>query len=87
MSRVSELIDLIVQGKNAEASDVLNQELMARSYSEIDKIKPDVAANYFAPVIDYGDGSEEPEYHTPENSAEEPTEETPEEESTDETDS
>ena len=86
MSRVSELIDLIVQGKNAEASDVLNQELMARSYSEIDKIKPDVAANYFAPVIDYGDGSEEPEYQTTENSAEEPTE-SPEEESTDETDS
>ena len=52
MSRVAELIDLIVQGKNAEASDVLNTELMARSYSAINDIKPEVAANYFAPVVD-----------------------------------
>ena len=52
MSRVAELIDLIVQGKNAEASDVLNSELMARSYSAINDIKPEVATNYFAPVVD-----------------------------------
>ena len=52
MSRVAELIDLIVQGKNAEATDVLNSELMGRSYSAINDIKPDVAANYFAPVVD-----------------------------------
>jgi len=52
MSRVAELIDLIVQGKNAEASDVLNSELMGRSYSAINDIKPDVAKNYFAPVVD-----------------------------------
>jgi hypothetical protein len=52
MSRVAELIDLIVQGKNAEASDVLNSELMARSYSAINDIKPEVAMNYFAPVVD-----------------------------------
>ena len=52
MSRVAELIDLIVQGKNAEASDVLNSELMDRSYSAINDIKPDVATNYFAPVVD-----------------------------------
>ena len=61
MSRVSELIDLIVQGKNAEASDVLNQELMSRSYSAINDIKPEVASNYFATVVDYGYGAEEPE--------------------------
>ena len=52
MSRVAELIDLIVQGKNAEASDVLNSELMSRSYSAINDIKPEVATNYFAPVVD-----------------------------------
>tara|TARA_R110002012_G_scaffold258183_1_gene438520 strand:- start:643 stop:879 length:237 start_codon:yes stop_codon:yes gene_type:complete len=76
MSRVSELIDLIVQGKNAEASDVLNQELMSRSYSAINDIKPEVAANYFAPVVDYGDGSEEPEYETSQTTQEEPSDET-----------
>ena len=76
MSRVSELIDLIVQGKNAEASDVLNQELMSRSYSTINDIKPEVAANYFAPVVDYGDGSEEPEYETSQTTQEEPSDET-----------
>lgn len=51
MSRVAELIDLIVQGKNAEATDVLNSELMGRSYSAINDIKPEVATNYFAPVV------------------------------------
>ena len=56
MSRVAELIDLIVQGKNAEASDVLNSELMARSYSAINDIKPEVATNYFAPVVDMAVG-------------------------------
>ena len=76
MSRVSELIDLIVQGKNSEASDVLNQELMSRSYSAINDIKPEVAANYFAPVVDYGDGSEEPEYETSQTTQEEPSDET-----------
>ena len=39
MSRVSELIDLIVQGKNAEASDVLNQELLGRTYQAINDFK------------------------------------------------
>ena len=52
MSRVAELIDLIVQGKNAEASDVLNSELMSRSYQAINDLKPEVATNYFAPVVD-----------------------------------
>tara|TARA_B100000427_G_scaffold308522_1_gene296810 strand:- start:471 stop:689 length:219 start_codon:yes stop_codon:yes gene_type:complete len=57
MSRVAELIDLIVQGKNAEASDCLNQELLARTYDGINEIKPEVAMNYFAPVINVpGDG-------------------------------
>ena len=55
MSRVAELIDLIVQGKNAEASDVLNTELLNRSYSAINDIKPQVASNYFAPVVDMTD--------------------------------
>ena len=50
MSRVSELIDLIVQGKNTEASEVLNSELMQRSYQGINDLKPEVAAQYFSPV-------------------------------------
>ena len=51
MSRVTELIDLLVQGKNTEASEVLNTELLSRSYSAINEIKPEVAAQYFAPVV------------------------------------
>ena len=50
MSRVAELIDLIVQGKNAEASDVLNSELLSRSHQAIENIKPEIAQSYFAPV-------------------------------------
>ena len=73
MSRVAELIDLIVQGKNAEASDVLNQELLSRSYSQINDAKPEVAQNYFAPVVDMSDPENiqyvEPE--TPETTEEE----------------
>ena len=73
MSRVSELIDLIVQGKNAEASDVLNQELLSRSYAQINDTKPEVAQNYFAPVVDMSDPENiqyvEPE--TPETTEEE----------------
>ena len=53
MSRVSELIDLIVQGKNTEATDVLNQELLNRSYEGINELKLlQVANDYFASVID-----------------------------------
>ena len=52
MSRVSELIDLIVQGKNTEATEVLNQELLNRSYESINDMKPQVANDYFASVID-----------------------------------
>ena len=52
MSRVSELIDLIVQGKNAEASDVLNSELLSRSYKAIDEFRPHIAADYFGSVAD-----------------------------------
>ena len=48
MSRVSELIDLIVQGKNSEATEVLNQELLNRSYDSINELKPQVANDYFA---------------------------------------
>ena len=51
MSRVSELIDLIVQGKNNEASEVLNSELLNRSYQAITDLKPEVAASYFSPVV------------------------------------
>jgi len=60
MSRVAELIDLIAQGKNAEASDVLNSELLSRSYQAISDIKPQVAADYFAPVVDMTDAEETP---------------------------
>jgi hypothetical protein len=59
MSRVAELIDLIVQGKNAEASDVLNSELLTRSHQAINDIKPSISGDYFAPVIDMpSDGSQ-----------------------------
>ena len=51
MSRVTELIDLIVQGKNTEASEVLNSELLNRSYQAINDLKPEVAADYFSPVV------------------------------------
>ena len=80
MSRVSELIDLIVQGKNAEASDVLNQELLARSYNAIDEYRPHIAAEYFGSVadtlLDQEEGKEEESQTEPEV----------EEEATDETD-
>ena len=52
MSEVAKLIDLIVQGKNTEASEVLNQELMGRSYQALRDIKPEVASEYFAGVTD-----------------------------------
>ena len=51
MSRVAELIDLIVQGKNAEASEVLNSELLSRSHQSIENVKPEIAQGYFAPVV------------------------------------
>lgn len=51
MSRVSELIDLIVQGKNTEASEVLNSELMSRAVQGVNDLKPEVAAQYFSPVV------------------------------------
>ena len=41
---------MIVQGKNAEASDVLNQELLSRSYQAIDEYRPHIAADYFGSV-------------------------------------
>lgn len=65
MSRVSELIDLIVQGKNTEASEVLNNELMGRSYERIGEIKPQVAADYFAPIVNYDENGGEPTYEHP----------------------
>ena len=74
MSRVSELIDLIVQGKNTEATDVLNQELMNRSYEGINELKPQVANDYFASVIDMPNNGEPLEYHNAEPE-EEPTNE------------
>ena len=73
MSRVTELIDLIVQGKNAEASDVLNSELLGRSYEAISEYRPHVAAEYFQSVADSVlDQDEEGEEQT----QEEPTDET-----------
>jgi len=76
MSRVTELIDLIVQGKNAEASEVMNSELLSRSYEAINELRPHVAADYFASVVGEVE-QDEPEPTEPEQ---------PEEESTDETD-
>jgi hypothetical protein len=71
MSRVAELIDLIVQGKNSEATDVLNSELLARSYEKIGEIKPQIAADYFAPVIDMPADGSELNFETSESSEEE----------------
>jgi len=71
MSRVAELIDLIVQGKNAEASDVMNQELLSRSYEGINELKNRVAADYFAPVVDMTDSENTPVSINPEEESEE----------------
>ena len=73
MTRVAELIDLIVQGKNTEASDVMNSELLSRSYEAINDIKSQVATDYFSPVIDFGGDVEVADIgdpHTPEASDE-----------------
>lgn len=59
MSRVSELIDLIVQGKNTEASEVLNSELMSRAVQGVNDLKPEVASQYFSPVTGEGEGDAE----------------------------
>ena len=74
MSRVSELIDLIVQGKNSEATEVLNHELLSRSYDSINQMKPEVANNYFASVIDMPNDGQPLEY-SDETTQEEPTDE------------
>ena len=71
MSRVAELIDLIVQGKNAEASDVMNQELLSRSYEGINDLKTRVATDYFAPVVDMTDSENTPVSYNPEEESEE----------------
>ena len=75
MADVAKLIDLIVQGKNTEASEVLNQELMGRAYEGLGGLKPQVAADYFAAVVDMPSDGQEIEYSNPE-SEEEPTDET-----------
>ena len=69
MSRVSELIDLIVQGKNAEASEVLNSELLNRSYQGITDLKPEVATQYFSPVVGEVDSQPQPEVETDETNS------------------
>ena len=77
MSRVSELIDLIVQGKNTEATEVLNQELLNRSYESINELKPEVANDYFSSVIDMPNDGQPVEFSEPAPEAtEEPTDET-----------
>lgn len=63
-SRVAELIDLIAQGKNAEAFEVLNDDLLSRSYERVNELKPQVAIDYFSPVIDL---TVEPEDNDPES--------------------
>ena len=45
--------------KNAEAGDVLNSELLNRSYQQVNDHKAVVAANYFSPVV--GEPEEEGE--------------------------
>ena len=74
MSRVPELIDLIVQGKNAEASDVLNSELLGRSYEAINDLRPHIAADYFKSVV--GEPETEQVDEEPPTPEEEPTDET-----------
>ena len=76
MSRVSELIDLIVQGKNTEATEVLNQELLNRSYETINDMKPQVAGDYFSSVIDMPNNGEPVEFQNELEPEEEPTDET-----------
>lgn len=76
MSRVAELIDLIVQGKNAEASEVLNSELLSRSYEKIGEIKPQIAADYFAPVVDMPADGSELNYEHPDSQEEDQADET-----------
>ena len=76
MSRVSELIDLIVQGKNAEASDVLNTELLSRSYEAINDFKPHVAADYFDAVANFASSNDEEVNDESQSPEEEPEDET-----------
>ena len=79
MSRVSELIDLIVQGKNTEATEVLNNELMNRSYEGINELKPQVATDYFSSVVDMPNDGQPVNAYDPEPEpevTEEPTDET-----------
>jgi len=76
MSRVSELIDLIVQGKNTEATEVLNQELLNRSYETINDMKPQVAGEYFSSVIDMPHDGEPVEFQNDPEPQEEPSDET-----------
>ena len=40
-----------MQGKNTEASEVLNSELMSRAVQGVNDLKPEVAAQYFSPVV------------------------------------
>ena len=77
MSRVSELIDLIVQGKNTEATEVLNQELLTRSYDGINQMKPEVASEYFSSVVEMpNDGEPEADYDPEEPQPEDTQDET-----------
>lgn len=48
---IYQLLDMIVQGRNVEATELLNQELISRAHERIEEIKPEVAAAYFSPVI------------------------------------
>lgn len=73
-SRVPELIDLIAQGKNAEALEVLNDDLLSRSYEKVEEMKPQVAMDYFSPVINFD--PETGEMEATEDETEEAVEET-----------
>lgn len=77
MTKVVELIDLIAQGKNVEANELLNTELLSRSYESIKDITPQVAQEYFAPVSgeEFEEDDEEVEYEDDEINPEEETDE------------
>ncbi len=49
---VLDLLDYISQGDNTTAMEILDYELKSRALERIDEIKPEVAQNYFSPILD-----------------------------------
>ncbi len=52
---VLDLLDYISQGDNATAMEILDYELKNRALQRIEEIKPEVAQNYFSPILDTED--------------------------------